>query len=692
MLVALATHNGDRHLSAQLAQHIRNIGGVRDHELLLVAPLGTNLVGVEEVFRDAFVRVRVHYYAESMRGWPWGANEAAHAVFLEVFSNPELPGYFLMLEPDCVPVGQHWLGYIDMEYRRCGMPVMGVTIPTHELNGQPTGGRHTVGVAVYPKDFPRHCGLFKNVLDMTRAHQHANHLAPWDVIFGPYVAKMTAQTGLIQHLYRRFTHDQHGARWDVPSIDEALAQVRPGVVLIHGCKQPEFLNRITGGTPNATSQRQIENRTEYPRNASGAEVRASAPEIRSGDRQTHGNCRRHIGEQEEKLNDWKRGRLASGLPLGMSESIVFGIADNLKIFNAIISSIPVKVMNMLGGNKISAEMLRDNPAMFAHLLSINGDENISSLVRDALKSEVARARTVLFNAYKAGHDVEFLPAIRASDLDICEVVGLLSPDLGKTLGDDLGIGDVTTESCATPGAKSGSMAFAWSNGVFLPAVLANLGNWHSDIIKKSCLSSSNDSGGAHKNLTKAQITEQKRKERAEKKRRANHENFRKEFGIEFPIDTPEFTRALDICISIGQSFAGKTTTWADTKAYGRELGLTIPPKWNKGILSCEITKAEKAQHKTEKWKVQPVYAPAPPPPMPELAIDPNFKVESHSSSRPAMETMTLIPNGQGTAGQIIPAGAPKPGPMIPPAIGMTPERMQQMRQMIANRRAQGMPA
>lgn len=496
MLVALATHNGDRHLSAQLAQHIRNLGGVRDHELLLVAPLGTNLVGIEEVFRDAFGRVRVHYYAESMRGWPWGANEAAHAVFLEVFSNPELPGYFLMLEPDCVPVGQHWLNYIDMAYRGSGgMPVLGVTIPTHELNGQPTGERHTVGVAVYPKDFPRRCGIFKSLLNMTRAHHQANHLAPWDVIFAPYVAKMTAQTGLIQHLYRRFTHDQHGARWDVPSIDEALAQVRPGVVLIHGCKQPEFLNRITGGQPHATSQRQIENRTEYPRDAQRTEVRPSAPEIRSGESSQNGHSGSHPREQKE-----------------------------------------------------------------------------------------------------------------------------VAP------------------------------------------------------------------------LTKAEIAEQKRKERAEKKRRENHENFRKEFGIDFPIDTPEFTRALDICISIGQSFAGKTTTWADTKAYGRELGLTIPPKWNKGILSCEITKAEKAQHKTEKWKVQPVHAPAPPPPMPELAIDPNFKVESHSTSRPALEGMTLIPNGQGTAGQIIPAGAPKSGPMIPPTIGMTPERMQQMRQMIANRRAQGMPA
>lgn len=484
MLVALATHNGDRYLSVPLANHIRNTGGVREHELLIVSPVGTNLTGIEDVFRDAFGRVHVHLYNESMRGWPWGANEAAFEVFQKVFVTPEFPSHFLMMEPDCVPVGSYWLNEIDMAYRRCGMPVMGVTIPTTELSGEPTGQRHTVGVAVYPKDFPRYCSLLKSLVKMTRAYQQANHLAPWDVMFAPYVAKMTAQTNLIQHLVRRFTADEKGLRWDCPSLEDALAQVRQGAVLIHGSKNPEFLIKLTGGKPHAAEERKGPDRVEHSRVLERPNVQENPAQARESDRKEGGDSRVDQRQQEEVV------------------------------------------------------------------------------------------------------------------------------------------------------------------------------------------------------LTKEQRKEKRMRENAELRRIKNHTALRKEFGIEFEIDTPEFARAIAICIDIGQG-----ASWQETKAYARELGLTVSSKWKKGDLACEITKAEKEQRKTDKWKAKPSYPPPPPAP---LEIDPSVKAEAYSPQSHSLERETAIPGG--AMAQIFPAGAAKAGSrMIPPSNGMSHDRVQQMMQLRAQRQGAGLP-
>lgn len=248
MLVTLITHPGDRSLALQLCQQIQALGGVSNHECLIVAPHGTDMTGIEDVLRGTFGRLETHFYQDSMKGWPFGANEAAAVAMLHIHSSLTLKYHYLMLEPDCIPVHKLWLDRIDMEYRRCGMPILGVRIDTVEIDTRRVVGKHTVGVAVYPKTFPQLCPLVRGLQDMTRDYQRQNAMPkPWDAYFGPYTAKLTAETQLIQHLSRvRNVDPQGGIHWDCPTVDNAMSQVRSEAVLIHGSKTPAFFTKLTG--------------------------------------------------------------------------------------------------------------------------------------------------------------------------------------------------------------------------------------------------------------------------------------------------------------------------------------------------------------------------------------------------------------------------------------------------------------
>lgn len=248
MLVTLITHPGDRPLALQLCQQIQALGGVSNHECLIVAPNGTDMTGIEDVLRESFGRLETHFYQDTMKGWPFGANEAAAAAMLHIHSSLTLKYHYLMLEPDCIPVHKLWLDRIDMEYRRCGMPILGVRIDTVEIDTRRVVGKHTVGVAVYPKTFPQICPLVRGLQDMTRDYQRQNAMPkPWDAYFGPYTAKLTAETQLIQHLSRvRNVDPQGGIHWDCPTVDNAMSQVRSEAVLIHGSKTPAFFTKLTG--------------------------------------------------------------------------------------------------------------------------------------------------------------------------------------------------------------------------------------------------------------------------------------------------------------------------------------------------------------------------------------------------------------------------------------------------------------
>jgi hypothetical protein len=250
MLVVLITHLGDHYLAVPLCEHIRRLGGVKAHECLIVSPIGTPMQGIEDILRGTFGTVYTHQYAASLKGWPAGANEAAEAAMMYVAGNPMLRYHYLMLEPDCVPTTPEWLNRIDTAYRRVGQGVMGESIATQEMAPpHKIVGRHVIGVAVYPKNFAAICPLVRGISAMSVGYAAQGALPyPWDAYIGPYTMRMLTETKLIQHLARQMFQTPDGPKFDCPSLEHALGQVRGDAVLIHGCKIPEFLSAVTKTT------------------------------------------------------------------------------------------------------------------------------------------------------------------------------------------------------------------------------------------------------------------------------------------------------------------------------------------------------------------------------------------------------------------------------------------------------------
>jgi len=301
MLVVLPTHNGDRNLAVNLCAHIARMGGVQNHECLIVTPQETNLAGIEDVLRGVFGKLYVHRYVETMKGWPYGANEAAAVAMIHVYNSPELQYHYLMLEPDCVPTTKFWLDMIDMDYRRCGQPVLGVRIPTVEIATGRQVGNHVVGVAVYPNNFAQLCPLVRNLIDMTSQYRAQNSMPmPWDAYFGPYTSRMTAETTLIQHLARvRHQSPTGEIRWDCPSLDHAMGQVNKQAVLVHGSKDPAFLTTLTGEIAHAPQQiRNEPARIENARPVEKEALRESSQPSRSAGSQEHGSRPEEKQQQE----------------------------------------------------------------------------------------------------------------------------------------------------------------------------------------------------------------------------------------------------------------------------------------------------------------------------------------------------------------------------------------------------------
>jgi len=250
MLVTLITHPGDRDLTVNLCARIQQLGGVQNHECLIVSPHGTNMDSIENVLKRCFGSVFIHQYADSMKGWPAGPNEAAAHAMLHCWTNNALRYHYLMLEPDCVPTREHWLDVIDIAYRQAspsGTHVLGVKTDTRNAQGAVIG-RHTVGVAVYPKAWPEFCPPVKSMIEMSNGYRQQGHMPPpWDAYCGPYTNRCTVETPVIQH-FNLQPVAEGGFHWDC-SVESALQQVSPKAVLVHGCKHPEFLSRLTGLKP-----------------------------------------------------------------------------------------------------------------------------------------------------------------------------------------------------------------------------------------------------------------------------------------------------------------------------------------------------------------------------------------------------------------------------------------------------------
>lgn len=115
------------------------------------------------------------------------------------------------------------------------------------------------------------------------------------------------------------------------------------------------------------------------------------------------------------------------------KDVVDRLLNNDKIFESIVSSIPVNVMNDLIGEKISTDDILSNKSMFRDSISSNIDKSVLRNTFDSLANSSAIIGTKLFDSISTGRYKEFNSTVKALDLNLGEIVGLLALNNNKGL-------------------------------------------------------------------------------------------------------------------------------------------------------------------------------------------------------------------------------------------------------------------
>jgi hypothetical protein len=225
MLIVLAFHNGDKPQTVRLANWINELGGVKNHECLLLRDPRIDDLGVVEPLTQAFGKVTSLKYHTPMDGWPMAPNAMFDYVCRYIQEFLKVP--FLWIEPDSIPLKSNWLDQIEVQYRGCGQPFMGqMVIVPREF---PDPRDHMSGVAVYPPDV---CIRARGVLNCSSV--------AWDVAGAKEILHQMHDTKLIQH------------SWKAESFLDAasLARIRPEAVIFHQNKDGSLIDRLRGIKPD----------------------------------------------------------------------------------------------------------------------------------------------------------------------------------------------------------------------------------------------------------------------------------------------------------------------------------------------------------------------------------------------------------------------------------------------------------
>lgn len=235
MLVTLPYFSGDLDQAIRLANWIRDLGGVANHDCLLVIDRSTIGYGVFEPLQEAFRSVQSipSDPAGAQGSWGTGTTDATAAnqmwMTANIFIYHKLKVPFFWMEPDAVPTRSTWLDELEAEYLASGKKFMGahVNIPPHEP--------HMSGVSCYPFNVADHSLAMMDPPRDAKGGQMA-----WDYAGRrDTVEKAKAHfTDLIQHEYRI-----NGESPTFPTV-ESLAVIRPRTAVFHRCKDESLIQRI----------------------------------------------------------------------------------------------------------------------------------------------------------------------------------------------------------------------------------------------------------------------------------------------------------------------------------------------------------------------------------------------------------------------------------------------------------------
>lgn len=224
----------DKDQAVRLARWIADLGGVKNHDCLLVVDESTTAEGVYEPLSEAFKSVTVTTSKPEGEQGVWGTGttnaEAANAMFRSgaryVYHKSKVP--FFWMEPDAAPTRSTWLDEIESEYKACGKPFMGmrVDVPPH--------APHMTGIGCYPFDVANHSLPMMDPFQRKEAWDYAGRKDT--------IGKGKAHfTDLIQHVYRLNGQEPE---WPTFPTLESLSQINPEAAVFHRCKDSGLIDRL----------------------------------------------------------------------------------------------------------------------------------------------------------------------------------------------------------------------------------------------------------------------------------------------------------------------------------------------------------------------------------------------------------------------------------------------------------------
>lgn len=166
--------------------------------------------------------------------WPRGANwlfkHAAEFIEREI----KLP--FWWNEPDCIPLCDGWLEYLEFEYYKTSKPFLGTLVVDKSGRGSAEFGPMINGGCLYPPDTASRFAAFDYTSNL-----------PWDVWMSRRILSQTHNSKLIHHFFGQMGQPPTFAERHVrgePVNTFTLEQIKPTAVVFHRNKDGTLIDLL----------------------------------------------------------------------------------------------------------------------------------------------------------------------------------------------------------------------------------------------------------------------------------------------------------------------------------------------------------------------------------------------------------------------------------------------------------------
>lgn len=257
MLFVIPVSRADVHLIKGLTDVMILLGGLQRHSVLFAPAPSVLQQASEEAIRLRGVceRVTVEAVAREPQGdWPLACN----IQFRDVVELLDLRGInepWFFMEADCTPRFAGYPDRLELEYRKRGMPFMGVLRKTGDVakkqDGSPLdNSQYMVGAGIYPPNFKEYSCLYK------ATGQHAGKdikPLPFDVRIRHEVGPKCWHTDLIAHHrstgnYRmengKLVCDDYNRQEGNASYAGEISEM---AFIVHGCKDGSLAKLVLSG-------------------------------------------------------------------------------------------------------------------------------------------------------------------------------------------------------------------------------------------------------------------------------------------------------------------------------------------------------------------------------------------------------------------------------------------------------------